>query len=82
MDRRQHNSDDDDGEFTDRAEDSRYADFSRHERKQIRDIMDRDSKARWLASTVRAWGAWIAAGLVALIAFSDSLRRLLKGWLS
>ena len=62
--------------------DGRGAPLSWRERRKLRDIIDRDEKARWLAASLRAWGAWIAAGLVAFLAFSDGIKRILRGWLS
>lgn len=56
--------------------------FTASERRSLRDIIERDSKARWLASTIRAWGAWAAAVLVGIMAFSDGLKKALRDWLS
>lgn len=72
----------DDDEDRRHGVDERGGPFSPRERRRLRDIMERDEKARWLAAMVRAWGAWLAAILVGFLAFSDGVKRIVKGWLA
>ena len=51
------------------------------ERRKLRRIIDSDEKAAWLRSMLRAWGAWVAGGIVSLIALNSTLRDWFKEWL-
>ena len=57
------------------------AELTADERRKLRQIISKDDRLRWLSGVIRAWGAWVAGGLLATMALGDSIRDSLKGWL-
>ena len=55
--------------------------LTEEERRKLRTIIRKDDRLAWLSGVIRAWGAWVAGGLLATMALGDSIRDALKGWL-
>lgn len=52
--------------------------LSRKEIASVRDLLDRDRRARWLWASLRVWALWIAAVLGAWVVGWESLGRLVR----
>ena len=50
--------------------------LSPSERRELRQMMERDRRAKWLASTIRVWALWITAVLAALGFGFDAIKKV------
>lgn len=52
--------------------------FTPLERKQIRDLLQKQGRVDWFWSTLRVWATWIAAVVAGLYAAGEFLSRFIK----
>lgn len=52
--------------------------LSPSERRELRQMMERDRRAKWLASTIRVWALWITAVLAALGFGFDAIKKVVR----
>jgi len=65
-------------EIPNEQQDVSGAPLTREERKQLRQMLKDDDRARWLWATVRIWGAYIGGILIGIYTLEDPIMRFFK----